>query len=157
MLKMYNAEVLSKFPVVQHFPFGLLFAWERDPAAQQIQASVHTTSQPQSTAPSPRAQPGLRDPMAEPGMTSSRGNAAPASGTAAPWASSRVPTRAPSAVPTGPNQPTRAPWTSSTPLPRPGNTTTAPWSRQGGHATPSTARDAVPNTRAPWAERGPQS
>ena len=29
MLRMYNAEVLSKFPVVQHFPFGSVFAWER--------------------------------------------------------------------------------------------------------------------------------
>ncbi|KAK5277966.1 Serine/threonine-protein phosphatase 2A activator 1, partial [Cryomyces antarcticus] len=33
MLKMYNAEVLSKFPVIQHFPFGSLFVWERDPNA----------------------------------------------------------------------------------------------------------------------------
>lgn len=31
MIKMYNAEVLSKFPVVQHFPFGSLFSWEQDP------------------------------------------------------------------------------------------------------------------------------
>jgi serine/threonine-protein phosphatase 2A activator len=30
---MYNVEVLSKFPVVQHFHFGGLFKWERDPAA----------------------------------------------------------------------------------------------------------------------------
>lgn len=35
MIKMYNAEVLSKFPVVQHFPFGLLFSWDEDPEAPQ--------------------------------------------------------------------------------------------------------------------------
>lgn len=33
MIKMYSAEVLSKFPVVQHFPFGSLFSWERAPDA----------------------------------------------------------------------------------------------------------------------------
>jgi serine/threonine-protein phosphatase 2A activator len=157
MLKMYNAEVLSKFPVVQHFPFGSLFAWERDPAAQEIQASVHTTSQPQSAAASSRAQPGLRNPMAEPGMTPNRGGIPPANGTAAPWASSRVPSRAPVSAPTGPNQPTRAPWTSSTPVPPPGGTTTAPWARPGGNAAPSSAQGAVPNTRAPWADRTPQN
>ena len=30
---MYIAEVLSKFPVVQHFPFGTLYRWEHDPNA----------------------------------------------------------------------------------------------------------------------------
>jgi len=28
MLKMYSAEVLGKFPVVQHFPLGSIFSWE---------------------------------------------------------------------------------------------------------------------------------
>ncbi|KAJ4299313.1 Serine/threonine-protein phosphatase 2A activator 1 [Kalmusia sp. IMI 367209] len=155
MLKMYNAEVLSKFPVVQHFPFGSLFAWERDPTAQEIQASVHTTSQPKSTAPSARPQPALRDPLAEPGAQTSR---PPMSGTTAPWASSRIPMRAQGpSVPAGPNQPTRAPWASATPLPPPGGTTTAPWAQPGAAASSTTTRGTVPGVRAPWADKKPSS
>ncbi|KXJ88513.1 hypothetical protein Micbo1qcDRAFT_166562 [Microdochium bolleyi] len=46
MVKMYNAEVLSKFPVVQHFPFGSLFSWEADPDAPPPQQSIHMVNQP---------------------------------------------------------------------------------------------------------------
>jgi Phosphotyrosyl phosphate activator (PTPA) protein len=46
MLKMYRAEVLAKFPVVQHFPFGGILRWEPDPTTASTIPSVHTESQP---------------------------------------------------------------------------------------------------------------
>ncbi|KAL5114511.1 Serine/threonine-protein phosphatase 2A activator 1 [Pleosporales sp. CAS-2024a] len=151
MIKMYNAEVLSKFPVVQHFPFGSLFAWEKDPTATMIQASVHTSSHPRSNSstlpsatsftsayasprtqppPQQQQQPPLRDPLAN-----------TASGmTAAPWANPAGPH-----VPSGPNQPTKAPWASTTPAPSTSGTA-APWAKG---APP----DGGASTRAPWASK----
>ncbi|KAG9187136.1 hypothetical protein G6011_05007 [Alternaria panax] len=166
MIKMYNAEVLSKFPVVQHFPFGSLFSFSADPNAKTIQASVHTANQPKSSTPSttaptarPGPQPALRDPMAETGGGAVRGGgvgtAAPWAGapmTAAPWATASANTRGANntGVPSGPNQPTKAPWASKTPAPPPtAGGTTAPWAR--GNAGDS--QNAQPSTRAPWADR----
>jgi serine/threonine-protein phosphatase 2A activator len=78
MIKMYNAEVLSKFPVVQHFPFGSLFKWEKDPEAKAPPPTTHAASQP------------LRHPMASHGPSTAR--PPPPVGfadgvTRAPWAS----------------------------------------------------------------------
>ena len=67
---MYNAEVLSKFPVVQHFPFGSLFSWDKDPDAAAPVQSVHMANQPIATA----ATAGMTPPQVA------------GAGTAAPWA-----------------------------------------------------------------------
>ena len=98
MIKMYNAEVLAKFPVVQHFPFGSLFKWEKDPNALPPPTTTHTVSQP------------LRNPLGQ-----GSGPPLPAGpvGTAAPWAQTTK--KPPSGMVGGV---TRAPWATSRPPPR---------------------------------------
>ncbi|OJK02670.1 hypothetical protein ASPACDRAFT_23792 [Aspergillus aculeatus ATCC 16872] len=137
MIKMYNAEVLSKFPVVQHFPFGSLFSWDRDPNAVPPPSTVHAASGPQSRPQEPSTQhpaPGTMAPWAAGSQTSPAGG-----GTAAPWAGG--PARAPilpdtSRLPPGPMAPTRAPWASAQQRPAPGG--------------PATQEDML--TKAPWAK-----
>ncbi|KAK3945636.1 Serine/threonine-protein phosphatase 2A activator 1 [Diplogelasinospora grovesii] len=75
MLKMYDAEVLHKFPVVQHFPFGSLFSWEADPAAAKPERTVHMAQQPTATLPQGGGG-GTRTPWAQTGGTTG-GIAAP--------------------------------------------------------------------------------
>ncbi|KAJ5495694.1 Serine/threonine-protein phosphatase 2A activator 1 [Penicillium diatomitis] len=149
MLKMYNAEVLSKFPVVQHFPFGSLFSFDRDPSAVAPPTTVHTTSGPQGRPVVPDAGPPTTTPRPGPdaGPKYSWANAEsttrgemPMSPTAAPWAATRsteVPSTLPvlpdtSRLPPGPMAPTRAPWanTQRPPPPTGGEgRTKAPWAK----------------------------
>src|SRR4051812_850367 len=95
MVKMYNAEVLSKFPVVQHFPFGSLFSFERDPNAAPPPTTAHSTSGPQGRPVAPES--------GHPAAPTSRPNVE--TGTRAPWTTAGAATRPPPPV-----GPTAAPW-----------------------------------------------
>jgi serine/threonine-protein phosphatase 2A activator len=151
MIKMYNAEVLSKFPVVQHFRFGSLFSWETDPEAVPAPITVHTSSHPGGPFPSISGNTGRvptarqvpqGDARAPWGQSSSQASIS----TAAPWAmpSTTTPSQA------GGMPPTRAPWASASVSGNAlsgGERASAPWATSSGPSTSS--RDVL--TRAPWA------
>ena len=121
MIKMYNAEVLSKFPVVQHFPFGSLFKWERDPNAIEPPPTSHTKNQPLRN-PNDMNQPMGARPTLSVGTTvqppAAPGPLKSGPGTAAPWAARTA--KPPVGMVDGV---TRAPWASRTPATPPPHTT----------------------------------
>lgn len=143
---MYNAEVLSKFPVVQHFPFGSLFGWHQNTQAVSASASAPILSQTNNTGvPSTRhvAQESLKAPWA-----SVPGNAA------------SLPTQFPGAAsqPNHGETVTRAPWAqpSTVSQPQVEPSTRAPWASQGrGLPNRNTNSPRVHDgpTRAPWAKK----
>jgi len=165
---MYNAEVLSKFPVVQHFPFGSLFSWDRDPDAEPPPPSTHTTSQPMKSmlASSQETNGPVRGENQEEtrvpwGMATHLPTPTPQ--TAAPWA--RKPpatasiattrTRAAELLRGSGEQPLRAPWASRrspASLPMADEETQAPWTGAGS-AAPKSDGSANTPTRASRAKQ----
>lgn len=142
---MYNAEVLSKFPVVQHFPFGSLFRWEKDPTAVEPPRSVHTTNQPTRASAGQTSDGPQRLP--------------PQTGTAAPWAANPTTglpmTAAPWAArpPGGTGRPAAPGITQMGAVPGGAPVTVAPW-KQAAPPRPGDRGQMAP-TQAPWARKDP--
>ena len=116
---MYIAEVLSKFPVVQHFPFGQVFKWERDPNAASytgnIKYSAGTDPATPSTAASSASAARGASTTLPPAQAPRMANPYPPSRPVGSASADMAPTRAPWAKPNDESAlpPTRAPWTGS--------------------------------------------
>ena len=135
---MYNAEVLSKFPVVQHFPFGSLFSWDQDPNAMlPPTTTTHTSTYSQRPTEN---------------MTPTASRPTPDAGTKAPWATSTAPPP-PSSTGRTPQgiAPTQMSPQSGRQAPGSMPSTRSPW---GGDRSGPNSIANLP-TRAPWANKNP--
>ncbi|KAL8810158.1 MAG: hypothetical protein Q9200_002811 [Gallowayella weberi] len=147
MIKMYVAEVLSKFPVVQHFYFGSLFSWEKDMDAVQAPMTVHTANQPVQPKPAASAPNGAasHQPRTKlPPVINPMSNSSSFIGTAAPWAKQSSVTSPMNAFPSQVDERT----ISQTPrLPPDLKPRAMASTKTGGQA----ATGMPPPMRAPWA------
>ena len=141
MLKMYVAEVLGKFPVVQHFFCGSLFRWERDPEAGIGDVSVHVMQQPavgksMDVPAGPALGVGTKAPWARGGSVAAVPAMQASSGvpsTRAPFATAGTSARPP--PPSGPGMSrTAAAWASAQTTASGTNMapTAAPWAKKNG-------------------------
>ena len=150
---MFNAEVLGKFPVVQHFRFRSIFNWGRPDSSVNTAAIMAGTQAPYISGPGAGTGGGVGAGSSVSSGPGARAPENPITSTAAPWA--RNPTQSPT-IGSNTDFTTRAPWG------LPASTVNQIGSTGGRFPAESSASHTVPrplpgrepsveDARAPWA------